>query len=90
MECGAAPVDEDVVATGAVADAPPGGWVQEWNLVKVMEDVVEAPVHSIVHFGWWVLSLSGASPPAKRTPAGKSGATRLPCVLIARPLRGKL
>ena len=94
MECGAAPVDEDVVATGAVADAPPGGWVQELNLVEVVEDVVEAPVHSIVHFGWWVLSLSGASPPAKRTPwpAGKSsrGATRLPCVLIARPLRGKL
>ena len=42
MECGAAPVDEDVVATGAVADAPPGGWVQEWNLAEVVEDVVEA------------------------------------------------
>ena len=42
MECGAAPVDEDVVATGAVADAPPGGWVQGWNLVEVVEDVVEA------------------------------------------------
>ena len=87
MECGAAPVDEDVVATGAVADAPPGAWVQGWNLVEVVEDVVEAVEGSGAlkrH------SLPGGSPPAKRTPAGKSGATRLPCVLIARPIRGKL
>ena len=51
-------------------------------------------MHSNVHRRWWVLSLPGASPPPKRTPwpAGKSGrgATRLPCVLIARPIRGKL
>ena len=42
MECGAAPVDEDMVATGAVADAPPGVWVQGWSVVEVVEDVVKA------------------------------------------------